>query len=244
MVVGAAMSRILVVGNEKGGCGKTTIAVNLAVLYAGAGVDVVMVDADPGQQSAMKWAARRSDNANGVPDVPCVSLTGRHLDRSLRDLANRCQQIVVDTGAEDSVELRAAATVADVLVVPVQPDPGDLWTLPTIEQLLDRARSVNEGLSCIVALNRVLHQAPDSLLSDFRAWTGQNCPGLPSEDVCHLVGRAAYARAMADGRGVSELPARRDRKAEAEITALWTVTNAKDIRGRRAEGRAPTKKRA
>jgi chromosome partitioning protein len=62
-----------------------------------------------------------------------VTLTGKTLDIELQDLAQRYEVIVIDTGAEDSPELRGAATVADLLLVPVQPEQFDFWTLPTME---------------------------------------------------------------------------------------------------------------
>jgi cellulose biosynthesis protein BcsQ len=68
--------KIILVGNEKGGTGKTTISVNLAGMAALQGLDVLLVDADPGQQSAAKWTARRQEFHPEAKPLNCVSATG------------------------------------------------------------------------------------------------------------------------------------------------------------------------
>ncbi len=214
------MGRIIVVGNEKGGCGKTTVAVNLAALAAGAGLDVLLVDADPGQQSAAKWAARRAEFHGEANPVRCVGLTGKGVRAGLEDLAERYGVVVVDTGAQDSPELRAAATLAAVLVVPVQPEPADLWTLPTIEAIADRARQFNPTLRTVVALNRIPHQLADSVPAEVRGWLRENVPGLADSRMVPVVGRTAYGRAFGEGLAVAEAP-RRDPKAVTEMERLF-----------------------
>lgn len=212
------MGRLIVVGNEKGGTGKTTVSVNLAALAVAAGHDTLLVDADPGQQSAARWAARRREMHPNAPQVRCVSLTGRGLRVELEDLARRYQTIVVDTGAEDSPELRAAATVADVLVIPVQPDSADVWTLPTMEAVAEKAASLNEKLRTLVVVNRVPYQAADPVLEEVRAWMAENVPNLPAKPLISLIGRTAYGRAFSEGMGVAEL-AERDAKAAAKAAS-------------------------
>src|SRR3954468_5049794 len=100
--------KIILVGNEKGGTGKTTISVNLAGMAALQGLDVLLVDADPGQQSAAKWTARRREFHPEAKTLHCFPLPGKHFDVEIEALPRRYQVIVVDTGAEDSAELRAA----------------------------------------------------------------------------------------------------------------------------------------
>ncbi len=210
---------VVVIGNEKGGTGKTTCAVNLAAHAAGAGLDVLLVDADPGQQSAARWAAVRRELQPTRPQVRCVSLHGGHIRAELADFAARYGAVVVDTGASDSAELRAATLVADVLVVPVQADDLDLWALPTMELIYDGARALNPKLRVVLALNRVPHQATHSV-DEIRAWMADNTPKLPAADMVTLVGRAAYGRASGMGLGAAEMP-KADAKATAETAALY-----------------------
>ena len=213
------MASVIVVGNEKGGAGKTTVAVNLAVLAATRGQDVLLVDADPGQNSSALWKARRDKSTDRRRAIRCVRLTGETIGTELEDLARRYETIVVDTGAEDSTELRGATLVADVLVVPIGPDPVDLWSVPAIATLFKRASKLNPKLRAVVALNRLPHQVADGATSAFWAWAANNAPAFISVAAMPLVARAAYARAFTDGLGVVEL-GRPDAKATAEITAL------------------------
>lgn len=87
---------IVLVGAEKGGVGKSTIASNLAVHLAHHGVDVVLFDTD-GQATCARFIERR-DEAGIEPSVPCVQRTG-DVSATLRDLGKRYQVIVVDAGA-------------------------------------------------------------------------------------------------------------------------------------------------
>lgn len=212
--------RIIVVGNEKGGCGKTTIAVHLAAGAACAGHDTLLVDADPGQQSSAKWAARRREGSPQPAPVPCISLHGRGIGAELGDLARRYDVIVVDTGAEDFPELRASATVAAVLVVPVQPEALDLWTMPTIEAIYTRAHDFNAGLRVVVAINRIPHQLHGSAPAEVCAWLAEHTPNLPLLSVTPIVSRTAYGRAITEGLAVAEMP-RRDPKAVTEMNKLY-----------------------
>lgn len=210
---------IIVVGNEKGGCGKTTISTHVAAHCASLGRHTVLVDADPGQQSAARWASRRRELHPDAPEVQHVTLTGRNIRAALDGLAREHDLLVVDTGAEDSPEMRAAATLASALIIPLQPEPLDLWALPTVAKAYIEARRHNPGLRAIVALNRIAHQNSNSAPAETRAWIEENLPILPVEAIIPLVNRAAYGRAIGAGLTVSEAP-KPDSKATAEMAAL------------------------
>jgi chromosome partitioning protein len=222
---------ILVVGNEKGGCGKTTIANNLAALAAGDGLDTLLVDADPGQQSAAHWHHIRQEAHPEAPTIRCVSLTSRNIAGELADLGRRYDMVIVDTAPKDSPQFRAGATVADRMIIPVQPEPYDLWTLPTAETIFNRARDFNPKLEAAIVINRLLHQTVDSMMRDIAGFIAENVPTFASFPIIPLIGRAAYGRAAGDGLAVHE-PLRRDARAAQEIRRLYkevTRANVKEI---------------
>jgi chromosome partitioning protein len=101
---------IILIGGEKGGTGKTTLAVNLAALRALKGRDVLVMDTDI-QASASDWAQTRDETAV-TPRVACIQKFGKGLQTEAHDLAKRYQDLIIDAGGRDSLELRAALVVA------------------------------------------------------------------------------------------------------------------------------------
>lgn len=114
---------IIAVVNQKGGCGKTTIATNLAALFAGEGREVLLVDADPEQHSAMNWCADRPEY---LPTVHSSSLPARNLRREADALRKKWQVVIIDGGARVTEHAHAAVAAADWLVIPVRPSKVDL----------------------------------------------------------------------------------------------------------------------
>ena len=143
---------IALLGGEKGGTGKTTLAVNLAALLVRDGRDVLLVDTDR-QGSASFWAQVR-DEMNGVTRVPCVQKFGKGLPKDILDLAGRYDEIVIDAGGRDSLELRYSLGVASRIYTPIQPTQFDLNTLAQMNSLVEQAQALNPSLEAFVILNR------------------------------------------------------------------------------------------
>jgi chromosome partitioning protein len=143
--------RVFAVGNVKGGVGKTTLAVNLTICEALHGSDVLLVDGDE-QGTARSFTQLRADNL-GAPGYPAVSLRGAEIRTQLRQLRNKYERVLIDVGGRDTASLRAALTVADVLVVPVLPATFDVWSLDPLQELIQEAREINTELRTIVVLN-------------------------------------------------------------------------------------------
>ena len=203
---------IVLIGAEKGGTGKTTLATNLAALRAASGRDVLLVDTDR-QGSASHWAALRDDESS-LPPVPCVQVFGKTVARQVADLAERYDDVIVDAGGRDSVELRSGMVVADRLFIPVQASQFDVWTLERMDELVEQAQAVNPGLEAAVVINRAsthprVTEADEAqtLLDDFEH--------LRLAPVV-LRDRIAYRRAASAGRAVTEADAP-DPKAVAEV---------------------------
>lgn len=143
--------RVIAVGNVKGGVGKTTLAVNLTICEALRGIDVLLVDGDE-QGTARAFTQLRADNI-GMPGYTAVSLRGAEIRTQVRQLRNKYQRILIDVGGRDTASLRAALTVADVLVVPVMPATFDIWSLDPLQELIQEAREINTAVRTIVILN-------------------------------------------------------------------------------------------
>ena len=142
---------IVVVAAEKGGTGKSTLAVHLAGWSARAGRDVLLVDADR-QGTASVWTEARADIDREVPSV--VRQYGRGLRRNVRDLSGRYDEVVVDMGSGDVQGIEALMRVAHLIVVPVQPNGWDVWTVEVLDDLAADALEVNDDLRVAVVLNR------------------------------------------------------------------------------------------
>ena len=140
---------ILVIANQKGGCGKTTTAVNLAGAFAKRGMDVLLVDADP-QGSAMKWRGL----AWGTFPVGVIALPMPVLDQEIPKMAKKYDLVVVDTPPGMETITRSALVVADLAIIPLQPSPLDLWSGTDIVGLIRRAQQLNPGLVTRLLLNR------------------------------------------------------------------------------------------
>ncbi|MCI0430193.1 MAG: AAA family ATPase [Rhodospirillales bacterium] len=140
---------IVVIGGEKGGTGKTTIATHMAYMRALSGRKVILVDCDP-QRSATNFVAVR-DEEGREPRIPCMQkVAPRGLSEAaamkgicadILGLAEVYDDVIVDTGGRDSVELKAAMGAADRIYVPVLASQYDLWTLETIDGHLQRLGS-------------------------------------------------------------------------------------------------------
>jgi chromosome partitioning protein len=154
-----------------------------------------------------------------LPRIACIQKFGRGIARELRDLADRYQDIIVDTGGRDSVELRGALVVADVIAIPVQASQLDLWTMDQIDKVIQEARALNPALRASVIISRApthphmtdVADAKD-LLNDF---TSLQLVSVVIRE------RVAYRRAAGAGCSVHEFPPR-DEAACAEITDLYT----------------------
>lgn len=205
---------IVTVGNTKGGVGKTTLALNLAVARAIVGSDVWLIDGDR-QQTAATAVSVRSESGR-LPAIACAGYSeGPMLRSQVLQQKSKFTDIVIDVGGRDSTALRAALMVTDVLIVPFQPRSYDVWALGDIAELVKEANSVRDGLKVYAMLN-----CADPAGSDNREAAGavENFPELEYLDA-PIHRRKAYANAAGQGLGVQELsPA--DQKASHELAQL------------------------
>lgn len=147
------MPQIIAVLNQKGGSGKTTIAVNLAHALKLAESKVLLVDSDP-QGSARDW-----NEANRGQVLPVVGLDRETLPTDLKAIANGYDYVVID-GAPQIAKLSAAAIkCADVVLIPVQPSPFDIWATADLVELIKTRQAITEGkpLAAFVISRAIKH---------------------------------------------------------------------------------------
>jgi chromosome partitioning protein len=197
---------ILLCGAEKGGVGKSTIAVNMAAQASSKGRDVLLVDADKQLSSSMWAALRKGLNDDQLPKVTTVQLTGKGLHQEIKTLAPKFSDIVIDAGGRDSVELRAALLVADVLLVPVRPSQFDLWSLSTIDRLVNEARVINPEIAVFVVLNFASTNPSVKEAEEAREFIEGEFPDMTLIRTT-LSERIAYRRASGAGKSVPEFEA-------------------------------------
>ena len=205
---------ILVVGGEKGGVGKTTIATHLAVARKAADRSVVLVDADS-QGTSSIWSDARKEK--DVPQLPCVSLRGGKIHAEVKEFGRHYEDVVIDTGGADSQEFRAALLAADALLLPLRPGSFDFWTLMKMSEVVGMADAFNESLKAVICLSQVPPTARDRAKRE-AAGVLLEMPRFTLLDA-QVVFRAAFNHCAGEGLVVSEMP-HRDPKACTEITFL------------------------
>ncbi len=140
---------IIAILNQKGGVGKTTLSVNLAAALALAGQRTLLIDADP-QASALDWQAARK----GESLFPVVGIAKPTLHKDVPGLAGGYAHIVIDGPPRANDLAKSAILAADLIVIPVQPSPYDIWAAEEIIKLYQEANLFKENLKAIFTINR------------------------------------------------------------------------------------------
>ena len=206
--------KIITVGSTKGGVGKTTLALNIAIARALAGRDVWLIDAD--RQGTASTALAIRGEAGKLPAIATAHYAdGGQLRTQLLHQRGKFQDIVIDAGGRDSTALRAALVLSDLVLVPFQPRSIDVWAVADIAALIEEARAMRDGLQALAVLNMADTAGTDNedaaaALADYPAISYLATP---------IRRRKSIANAAGNGLSVLEQTPRDD-KAIAELNAL------------------------
>lgn len=186
--------RHITVMNAKGGCGKSTIATNLASHYASEGASVVLADFDP-QQSSLDWLARRPAHA-----APITGLAG--FDGGLKGLPRSADVLIMDAPARShGPELTELLKRTETIVVPVLPSPIDMQAASRfIDELLGTGKVQRSQAKVGVVANRV--RTYTLIFDELDEFLGKQKVPYPTA----LRDAQNYVRAYTRGLGVFELP--------------------------------------
>ncbi len=136
--------------NQKGGSGKTTIAINLARAYQLQGYSVLLIDSDK-QGSSRDWQSADPNNP-----LPLLVLDQVSIDRDIKKVVNQYDYIIID-GSPQATEIATATIKAsDFILVPMQASPFDLWASNNLIELIEQGRAVNQKLKAGIVLTRLV----------------------------------------------------------------------------------------
>jgi len=218
------MTDIVVVGGIKGGTGKTTLAVNLALMEAQQEIttgkqgrtrkkNILLVDADV--QSTAQAFMKRREECGLETSFGCIKLEGFAVMAEISAIKHQYDTIIVDAGGGDTQSQRMALAVADLFLVPFVPSPFDVWTISILDEMVSHAQEVNTKLKAFSFLNRVDSRGSDA---DDAADTLSQFTNLKFSHVA-IGSRKAFSRSVINGQGLIEFP-HAPARAKGELSFL------------------------
>lgn len=205
--------KVIVIANQKGGVGKSTVACNLAVCAAKDGLKVAIVDADPQGTSMQFRALRQAD------DIGAVAIIQTSIFTDVPKLTN-FDLVILDAGGRDNALLRSSITTAihGLLLIPMLPSAPDIWATEDTFAILREARSIGAEINAFVVLNQIKanttvgKQTKEAMIE---LTTANDVTLLEAQ----IGDREDFKKSFMGGIGVVEYDS--NSKAAAEITDLY-----------------------
>jgi len=198
------MGKVITVAQQKGGSGKTTLSVNLAVELARQGLKIALLDTDP-QGSLGRWFMARRERL-GDPGMELSTASAWGVGYECEKLRKINDIVIIDTPPKIDADLRPALREASLVLIPVSASHVDLWATDGVLDLAAR-----ENRPTLIVLNRC--KAGTRLAEDVANAAGD----LADVAATRLGQRVAYAETMGNGLAVSEVG---KSQASLEIAAL------------------------
>jgi chromosome partitioning protein len=207
------MAYIITIAQQKGGAGKTSLAAHLAATWSvDKGRRVALFDLDP-QKSLTHWFEVRSEKMGDENTMILCPSQGWRVSAELTRAKRDADVIVIDSPGRDDLGTRTAVRAADIVVMPVQPSPIDVWaSKPTLELI------AKEGTPALIVLNRLPSRAKltDHLIVDLKRGS---VPIARSA----LGNRISFASSLVEGMGITEAEPHSVAAAEIKLLAdeIW-----------------------
>jgi len=186
------MGKVLTVAQQKGGSGKTTLAVSLAVEFQRRGLRVALLDTDP-QGSLGRWFLSRRERL-GEAGMEFSTASAWGVSYECEKLKRLADVVIIDTPPKVDADLRPALREADLVLVPVAASMVDLWATDGVFDLIER-----EGRRAVIVLNRV--KAGTRLGLEVAEAAGK----VASVAEATLGQRVVFAETLGQGLGASEM---------------------------------------
>ena len=201
---------IIVIGSQKGGVGKSTMAVSIASCLKAKGKSVIIVDADD-QKSVLTWYNNRPES---LPHIPVTGATG-NIKAMLKEHAKSYEYVIADCAGRDSAEMRSGLMSADIFISPLRPSQMDLDVVPHTCEVFTAAKDFNENVRGFLVLN----MAPTNMFVNEAHQAAEVLADYPQMQLAEsrICDRKVHRDAWAESMTIFEM---QNLKAQEEITAL------------------------
>jgi chromosome partitioning protein len=202
---------IITIGNTKGGVGKTTLALNVAIARAIAGRDVWFIDGDRQGTGQIALTIRAENEVH--PFIACAQYSdGATMRQQVKQTGGKFDDVVIDVGGRDSTALRAALMFTDILIVPFAPRSFDVWSFSDMSHLIEEAKAMRGDFPVYAVLNNADTSGTDNAeaidaLKDYPQFQYVDAPIKRRKSISTAAGRGLSVLELSpkDGKAIEEM---------------------------------------